>query len=280
MERARAGNPNWKPGISGNPAGRPRTDGHKVQRVRQEALVAMSEFVADKEPRSAVQILQDFANDPKIPTSLRISAACAAAPYETPKLLAVPGPVFLYSKIAVPEFATIEEAELFLLNISQREAAGELETASVQTVSDRVRAWIASKRNGQELELKKLTAGHETGEQVIRIEGGLPQLPGTKVTMPQLNGNGHDAHGLLPPQPSQTPQLIDASPVPGPEAADPTASAGAPPPANESTAGQQCAYAALALQNQPTNPPGQNDPTQPPKPVSAFSGEPAQGPEP
>jgi hypothetical protein len=214
----------------------------------------MAEFVADKEPRSAVQILQDFANDPKIPTSLRISAASAAAPYEQPKLLAVPGPVFLYSKIKIEDFACVEDAESFLLNLSQREATGELESASVQTVSDRVRAWIQSKRNGEELALKKYTAGNETGEQVIRIEGGLPQLPGTNVTMPQLNGhNGYDPNGLLPPQPQQieSSQVIDASPVPGPVAADPTACATGQPPAIESVPDQPCGVMALAAQPAP-----------------------------
>jgi hypothetical protein len=161
----------------------------------------MAEFVADKEPRSAVQILQDFANDPKIPTSLRISAASAAAPYETPKLLAIPGPVFLYSKIDIENFATIEDAESFLLNLSQREAAGELESASVQIVSDRVRAWIASKRAGQEIEIKRLNADQTTGETTVHITGGLPPLPMPPGQLPPIlpqRLNGRDTQLLEP----------------------------------------------------------------------------------
>jgi hypothetical protein len=239
-EYVRQGNPNWYKGQpSANPLGRPKGtgEGKKVRNAREQSLTALAEHVAEQphEPRSAVQILQDFANDKSIPTSLRISAAAAAAPYERPKLLPVPGPVYLHSQIDIPAFACIEDAEAFLLTLSQREAAGELETASVQTVSDRVRAWIQSKRTGEELALKKYTAGNETGEQVVRIEGGLPTLPGTNVTMPQLNGhNGYDPNGLLPP---------------------PNASTTGHMPAIESVPDQPCSVMAFAPQPAPVAPP-------------------------
>jgi hypothetical protein len=287
------GNPNWQPGVSGNPTGRTRTTapGKTTQKRIKESLTALAEHVAQAPatPRSAVQILQDFANDPKISTSLRISAASAVAPYEQSKFLSVPGPVYLHSQIDVPIFDTLEAAESFLLSLSQREAAGELETASVQTVTERVRLWIQSKRNGQELELKKITAGHDVSETTIRIEGGLPPLPGTNVTMPQLNGhNGYDPNGLLPQQPQQieSSQVIDASQVPGPSPGDPTASATGHMPAIESVPDQPCSVMALAPQPAPVAPPATHTHHGPPQCAygahTSFhnnSGEPAQGPE-
>ena len=221
-QRAKVGNPKWKPGVSGNPAGRPRSslDSYKVRKVRQEALVAMAEHVAETptQLRTSVQILQEFANDKAIPTSLRISAAAAAAPYETPRLMSVPPPIYLYSQVEIPEFIDIAEAEAFLLILSKREAAGELETASAAIIYERVRGWIQQKRADQEIELKRLNAGQETGEQIIRISGGLPQLPGTNVTMPhELASNGHvlegnTAQGLLNPQPGpKVIQHVEAS---------------------------------------------------------------------
>jgi hypothetical protein len=36
-------------------------------------------------------------------------------------------------------------------------------------------------------EAKLLTAGEGNGDQVVRIEGGLPELPGTNIIMPELN---------------------------------------------------------------------------------------------
>jgi hypothetical protein len=124
--------------------------------------------------------------------------------------MSVPAPVFIYTPIEVPEFANIEDAEAFLLKLSQREGIQELESQAVAAISTRVRDWIQSKRQGQELEIKKINAGHETGEQIIKIEGGLPTLPGTNITMPhQLNG--HSADGLLTNEAAQ-PRTIEHNP--------------------------------------------------------------------
>jgi hypothetical protein len=107
---------------------------------------------------------------------------------------------YVQTPIEVPTFTDIEQAETFLLQLAQRVAAQEVDLDSVQSVSARVLDWIHSKRAGQELEIKRLNADVSDQPQVIRIEGGLPELPGTNVTMPhQLNGNASD--GLLPKQP-------------------------------------------------------------------------------
>jgi hypothetical protein len=89
----------------------------------------------------------------------------------------------------VPDFASCEEAEAFLLQLSQREASQELDTESVAQVSTRVLDWIRSKRAGQELELKRINATQDIGSQQIVITGGLPALPGTDIIAPQLNGH-------------------------------------------------------------------------------------------
>jgi hypothetical protein len=193
-------------------------------------------------------------------------------------LLPTPAPVFLYSQIAVPEFATIEDAESFLLNLSQREATGELESASVQTVTERVRAWIQSKRAGQDLDIKRLNAGHETGEQIIRITGGLPMIPGCEnLIMPnQLNGrdtqllDASNGHALPGP-------TIDSVAVPDPEAEPHTPASGQNIPAN---------FVADGANSQPDpvnafdGQPAQTNPTTPGQPcVSAFAGKTAQGSE-
>src|SRR5262249_30908766 len=57
--------------------------------------------------------------------------------------------------------------------------------------------WIDSQYAREELAIKQINAGTTEHEQVIRVEGGLPPLPGTNVTMPVLDGkpatNGHAA---------------------------------------------------------------------------------------
>jgi hypothetical protein len=208
------GNPNWYKGqpTSPNPFGRPRTtlDGKKIRDRVAEAFTALAEFVVTTGSHysEAVQLLLDFAKSEKLQPSLRIAAAAAAAPYQQAKLQSVPGPQYLHTVIEVPDFNSIEEAEAFLLQLSQREANKELETQSVSTVYERVRGWISSRRAGEELELKRLAAG-EYGDQTISITGGLPELPGTDII--KQTTNGHDV--LLSPN---EPRTIDATKAPDP----------------------------------------------------------------
>jgi hypothetical protein len=149
----------------------------------------MAEFVVDNDSdfSEPVQLLNAFARCSSVPDALRISAASAAAPYTQPKLLPVPGPQYVYTPIQVPDFQSIEEAESFLLSLSQRVGVAELEVQSANEIFTRIREWINTRRQGTELELKRLAADATSGTQIIRIEGGLPELPGTNIIMPDLN---------------------------------------------------------------------------------------------
>jgi hypothetical protein len=56
-----------------------------------------------------------------------------------------------------------------------------------------------------ELDIKRLNANQDMGDQHILITGGLPQLPGTNITMPVINGHvidsvaiEHDANASKP----------------------------------------------------------------------------------
>jgi hypothetical protein len=215
--RGPVGNPSWFKGQPpANPFGRPKTklDGKKIRERVAEALTAFAEFVVTtgSQYSEAVQLLMEFAKSNDLNPSLRIAAAAAAAPYQQAKLQPVPGPQYLHTAIEIPEFESIEAAESFLLQLSQREGRKDLESQSVSTVYERVRGWIQSKRNGQELELKHAAQGQITGDQLIRIEGGLPELPGTNIDgwphKRELNGHGPVDH-LMQPNSSQ----IDSTPA-------------------------------------------------------------------
>jgi hypothetical protein len=64
-----------------------------------------------------------------------------------------------------------------------RDMGSDLEPVELTSM---IRAWILSKREGKELDLK--VAGHGDPDKPTRIEiiGGLPSLPGAKVTMPTM----------------------------------------------------------------------------------------------
>jgi hypothetical protein len=83
-----------------------------------------------------------------------------------------------------------------LLSLSQRVGTGNLEIQSATEISARVLQWIGSRRNTLELELKRLNADAANGDQVVRIEGGLPDLPGTQIIMPDF----HAEPEILPPE--------------------------------------------------------------------------------
>jgi hypothetical protein len=64
-----------------------------------------------------------------------------------------------------------------------------LDSQSALELSTLVRSWIETKLAHTGVELK-VSASSGLGDQIIRIEGGLPKLPGTQTIMPNLN-NGH-----------------------------------------------------------------------------------------
>jgi hypothetical protein len=127
-----------------------------------------------------------------------MAAAAALAPYAHPKLQALPTPRFIDNPIDVPDFTSVEIAEDFLARLPVLVARGELDFQSAQELSAMTKLWIDAKNDRSELELKVVNQGGET-EQTIHITGGLPELPGTRIEMPLLNGHATNGHALAPP---------------------------------------------------------------------------------
>jgi hypothetical protein len=94
---------------------------------------------------------------------------------------------------------------------------GELDSQTALELSTLTRAWISARHEREELQLK--LSAHGGQPTLIRIEGGLPELPGTNIIMPEMNAelNGktidHD-----PPRPAieATDQETNAGPAPPP----------------------------------------------------------------
>jgi hypothetical protein len=150
---------------------------------------------SDQDPRlpSAYQLLISFATNDKYPAAIKVAAAAAASKVE---------PKYLHRPIDLPAFTTIQEAEAFKLQLSQQELRNEYDQESVNRAIARIDNWINDQRadahaarQDVELELKRLAADASDQPQIIKITGGLPELPGTNVTMPGqqpdlLNGHG------------------------------------------------------------------------------------------
>ena len=143
--------------------------------------------------------------------SLRVAAAAALAPYSHPKLQALPTPRFVETSIEVPEFTHLSDAESFLAKIAALVAGGQLDIQTGLELSTLAKNWIDAQYAREELAIKQYNAGSTEHEQTIRIEGGLPQLPGCSVIMPQLNGQPPtNGHALEPPCPAVP--AIEAAP--------------------------------------------------------------------
>ena len=157
-------------------------------------------------------LLSSIVTNNQEPKELRIQAAGLLMPYKYSKCGTAPVQVYIDVPLDTPEFTHLSDAEQFLAKVAALVAHGQLDFQAGQNLSALAKAWIDSQYQREELAIKQLTAGTTEHEQTIRVVGGLPELPGTSITMPTLDGhavNGHDA--LAPP----VPQIEGTNSTPG-----------------------------------------------------------------
>jgi hypothetical protein len=118
--------------------------------------------------------------------ALGMQASAQLAPYLHSKNATkpvAPDPVYFETE-ALPRPANIAEACNNIALLSEKKATGQLDVVTADSL-------IADQRiilNAMVDEAKLLSADASTLPQVIKIEGGLPPIPGCDVIMPQLNG--------------------------------------------------------------------------------------------
>ncbi len=127
------------------------------------------------------------------------------APYVHSKRGATIVPRYVEHPIDIPEFQTVEDAEKFLGIIPSLLNSGQLDAQLAQDYSTLTRNWLSAQYEKQEFRLKEANANYQPGEHVIKIQGGLPALPGTNILLPNIN-NGERVNDttlpLGPPEPS------------------------------------------------------------------------------
>jgi hypothetical protein len=151
----------------------------------------------DRGDLDPADLLSSIVTNNEEPKELRIQAAGLLMPYKYSKCGTAPVQIYIDVPLDVPEFTHLSDAENFLAKIALLCARGHLDIQSAQELSGLVKLWIDSQYAKEELAFK--VSPPETRDSTIRIEGGLPQLPGTSITMPQLNG--HNGHALAAPEP-------------------------------------------------------------------------------
>jgi hypothetical protein len=208
------GNPFWVKGCGGasgrNTNGRPlgsgerKTPKHVADALYQFAKWMTDNFKFELDPTSpyseAVQILLCLARSNEVPDPIKLGAATAAAKY---------GPQYVFSKIEIPEFESVKQAESFQLHVSKLKLSGKVDTKAADEAIKDAQTWIANQRADEELEIKRAQTGDIAGDQLIRIEGGMPELPGTSIDMPhKLNGHTIES---LPSQVGQDGPAIESN---------------------------------------------------------------------
>jgi hypothetical protein len=201
----------YAPGESGKPNGRPKG----ARNRRTQEVLDLIQGRGDTDPLDALSAIVTTNKDPNIVAT----AANMLAPFVHSKRGTVPAPRFIPEPIEVPKFSTLDQAEDYLNDLSVRLGRGEIDSQSAIEIGGLIKQWMDSRRAAIELDLKIAAQGGH-GDATIRIEGGLPLLPGTSVIMddtavgrviehdgaPALNGhNGHQAQApAIDAEPTQS----------------------------------------------------------------------------
>jgi hypothetical protein len=206
----------FAPGETGNPEGRP-----VGARNRRTTLIIQQIIKSgNQDPLLTLSELQAKSTD----ESIRATAANMLAPFLHSKLQSVPTPRFIETELTLPPLTTLDSA---LQNIAVIEAAvadNKLDVASGQELIAMIEAFVRTKNilEVQELQerltvLEATIAAQPSTSQLMHVQGGLPSLPGTNITMPpRLNGNeprmlppsaalGEDAAPAIDQEPAQEP---------------------------------------------------------------------------
>jgi hypothetical protein len=183
-------------------------------------IKALAHSLEERQLQDPIEFQHKLLANEQLPIGLRVAIAQNIAPYCHPRIGLVTMPRYVETPIHVPDFKTINEAEDFLLVLSRRVGSGELPIDATNEVTAIIRTWILSRRQGEELELKRLAAS-PSGDTTIRIKGGLPDLPGTSIIMPATEAmgklgpddTGQDETPVLAAEQDVAPESVPVEPV-------------------------------------------------------------------
>jgi hypothetical protein len=170
----------WKPGVSGNPGGRPAGS----RNIRTQEVLDLIRAQGHKDPLVTLSELQNSSDD----DGIRATAANMLAPYLHSKLAAKPqppDPVYVEQAINLPRPTTIKQAYENIALLTEYKSTAKLDFVTADSLINDQKVILYALID----EAKLLAAQGGSPEQVIRIEGGMPVLPGTNIIMPELNGH-------------------------------------------------------------------------------------------
>ncbi len=185
--------PNWEPGKSGNPNGRPVGSRNKRTREIIEQIIASG----NKDPLVTLSEIQNSSPD----LSVRATAASMLAPYLHGKITPSPMPRFVETEIQLPPLDSLENAVSSIALIESAVASNQLDVQSANDLIGMINAFIAGKNIMEIAELQERLAAIESAiaaspasSQQVYVEGGLPPLPGTSILGLTTGSNKYRKH--------------------------------------------------------------------------------------
>jgi hypothetical protein len=169
--------------LPGNTLGQGRKLGSRNK--RNEELFARLDARGDLDP---ADLLSSIITNQQEPKELRLQAAGLLMPYKYSKAQAAPPRVYIEEQVKLPhpDPRTIQHSRENIAHLSDLKAQGRIDlVAGDNLIADQYKILSALVD-----EAKIAIQGGEQGDQVIRIEGGLPTMPGLEsLIMPQINGH-------------------------------------------------------------------------------------------
>src|SRR6516165_1991463 len=155
-------------------------------------------------------LLSSIVTNPQEQQELRIQAAGLLMPYKYGKHGSIPTPRYIDEPINLPEPTTIGQANRNIAYISNLKAQGLIDLDFANSlIADNTT--VANNLIAEE-ELKFKLYPPEEHDQVIKIEGGLPRIPGAEnLIMPQLNGHATHGNGHALAAPTDAVPAIEAA---------------------------------------------------------------------
>jgi hypothetical protein len=163
----------WKEGQSPNPNGRPNGS-------RNRRNAELWDRLAQRGDLDPAEFLSSIVTNTSEPKDQRIAAAGLLLPYKYAKATAPTPVVFIEQTLNINRPTTIRQARDNIAHISELKATSQIDMAW----GDNLIADQTTLLNSMIDEAKLIAADGGDQPKVIRIEGGLPRLPGTSITMP------------------------------------------------------------------------------------------------
>jgi hypothetical protein len=156
--------------------------------ARNRTSYELREKLKARGGKDPAEFLSDIISDKTQSTEVRVAASGQLMPYYHSKLGATPvppSPVYVQEAVSLPKPTTIQLAYENIAHLAEMKALGKLDLATADSLINDQRVIL----NALIDEAKLIAAQGPTSEMTIRIEGGLPTLPGTNIAMPLANGH-------------------------------------------------------------------------------------------